>query len=133
MSLTQIAERLRTQDNRMTAHPMFCIQILVRDVGYDSSYFDNVCWHNSEESETVYEEPEDLEGWEEFGYVDRWETVMVCLTEQGCHDYMKLDGHNVKNRAFNGQTRIYVEPFNRCYEMIEIRKALMEGRFLEKV
>lgn len=130
--LTEIAERLRTQDNRMTANPMWCVQILVRDTGYDSAYFDSLCWYNSAQGETVYEEPEDLEGWEVFGYMDRWETVMVCFSEQGCKDYMALDGHNVKHRAHNGQVRFYVESWHRCSEMIEIRNALMEGRFLEK-
>ncbi len=132
MSLTEIAERLRTQDNRMTQHPMWCVQILVRDIGYDANYTDNVCWVNQYDGETSYDEQDTTNGWDEFGYVDRWETVMVCFTEQGCKDYMELDGHNVKRRAHNGQVRFYVESFNRCNEMIEIRKALMEGRFLEK-
>ena len=133
MSLTQISERLKTQDNHITANPMFCLQILVRDVGYDSAYSDGrIAWVNDDDGETVYEEPSDTDGWTEFGYVDRWEQVMVCFTEQGCHDYMKLDGHNVKHRAFNGETRIYVESFNRCNEMIEIRKALMEGKMNDR-
>lgn len=125
--LLAIGERLRTQDNRMTSHPMFCLQILVRDTGYDVAYADDDgrCWWSAEQLECVYEEPADTTGWEEFGYKDRWETVMVALTEEGLNEYMRLDGHNVKRRAHNGQTRIYVESFNRCPEMIAVRESLM--------
>jgi len=104
---------------------MFCVQILVRDTGYDAAYSDNKCWFNAELMEWVYKEPEDIYGWEEFGYRDRWETVMVAFTEEGCKNYLELDGHNCRHRAHDGQVRIYVESFNRCQEMITIRDALM--------
>jgi hypothetical protein len=51
---------------------------------------------------------------------------MVAFTEQGLKDYMIQDGHNVKARAHNGETRIYVETFRRCDEMIRIRKMLLD-------
>jgi hypothetical protein len=118
--LAEIGRRLKTQDNRITAEPMFCVQEKRRDVGYDSTYSDNKCWYNHDQSECVFDEPEDLEGWEEFGYKDRWETVMVAFTEEGCKEYMRLNGHN-----HSGELRIYVESFCRCPEMIAIRAALM--------
>jgi len=115
---------------RATAEPLFCLQILQRDVAYDAGWVDNHCWHNMSRMETVYDddpgfkdEP-DGEGWEKFGYVDRWETVMVAFTEEGLKDYMRLDGHNVEHRAFLRQTRIYVETLRRCSEMIAIRSYL---------
>lgn len=131
--LKAIAEALRTQDNRMTSNPMFCVQILRRDVGYDSAYSDHKCWHDSANERTVYDddpdftEPPEGSEWDEFGYVDRWETVMVAFTESGCKRYLELNGHNDRSRAHNGQVRIYVESFNRCPEMIAIREALMKG------
>lgn len=125
--LKKIGERLRTQDNRMTQNPMFCVQIKVRDIGYDSAYSQNSCWWDSANEECVYKEPKNLDGWEEFGYVDRWETVMVSFTEEGCKEYLELDGHNVRRKAFGGEVRIYVESFNRCPEMITIREAIMAG------
>ena len=125
--LLAISERLKTQDNRITQNPMFCVQEEKRDVGYDSSYADNTCWYNKETGETVYEEPDSEKGfestsdeWEEFGYKDRWETVMVAFTEVGCQEYIELNGHNHR-----GKLRIYAESFNRCPEMIAIREALM--------
>lgn len=125
-TLAEIGERLRTQDNRITENPMFCVQIKVRDTGYDIAYCDDRCWWNAGQLEVVFEKPDDLDGWEEFGYKDRWETVMVAFTEKGCEEYLALDGHNVKRRAHNGEVRIYVESFNRCSEMIAIRKFLLE-------
>lgn len=126
-----IGERLRTQDNLCTANPMFCVQIKRRDVGYDSGYATGQCWRNWDADETIYDDDHDFkepEGdeWNCFGYVDRWETVMVAFTEKGCEEYLELDGHNVRSRAFRGEVRIYVESFNRCPEMIHIREQLMK-------
>ena len=124
--MQDIAERLRTQDNRCTAEPMFCLQIKVRDIGYDPNYSEGqVVWIDM--SGEYDEVPPESEGAEPFGYKDRWETVMVAFTEQGLLDYMKLDGHNVRRRAYKGETRIYVESFRRCEEMIRIRKHLLEA------
>ena len=125
--LAAIGERLRTQDNRITQNPMFCVQEKKRDVGYDSGYTDCRCWHDSVNCETIYDddpgfkEPEGDE-WDEFGYVDRWETVMVAFTEAGCKEYIRLNGHN------HGETRIYVQSFNRCPEMIAIRESLIANK-----
>lgn len=122
--LKKIGEQIRTQDNRMTENPLFCVQIKVRDTGYDSAYSENKCWYSARELEVVYEEPKDLDGWEEFGYKDRWETVMVAFTEKGCQEYLDLNGHNNKRQAHNGDVRIYVQSFNRCPEMIAVRNEL---------
>lgn len=129
-TLEAIGKRLQSQDNRCTQNPMFCVQILRRDVGYDPDYASEVCWKNQYDCEDViydddpnFEEPSGDE-WEQFGYVDRWETVMVAFTEKGCEEFLELDGHNVRRRAFRGQVRIFVESFNRCPEMIAIREFL---------
>jgi hypothetical protein len=130
-SLLAISERLNTQDNRCTASPMFCVQIKVRDVGYDAAYSDNKCWHDGANQETIYDDDKDFAGepegdeWDEFGYRDRWETVMVAFTEGGCDEYLRLNGHNDRRRAHNGEVRIYAESFHRCPEMLAIRAALM--------
>jgi len=112
-TLEQISHRLKTQDNRITQNPMFCVQEEKRDVGYDSSYADNTCWYHADSGDTVYERPADETDYEEFGYKDRWETVMVAFTEAGCQEYIELNGHN-----HQGKLRIYAESFNRCPEMI---------------
>ena len=109
MNMPEISQRLRTQDNQCTAEPMFCLQIKVRDVGYDPAYSEgNTVWLDMDSGD-YQEVPPESEGAEEFGYKDRWETVMAAFTKQGLEDYMRLDGHNVKRRAHNGETRIFVE------------------------
>lgn len=125
--LSAISERLRTQDNRITQNPMFCVQIKVREIGYDANYADgDTVWidmASGDFEEVEFGQP----GAEEFGYKDRWETVMVAFTEKGCEEYLELNGHNDRRKAHNGEVRIYVESFNRCPEMIAIREALMSG------
>ncbi len=126
-ALLDISERLKTQDNRMTQNPMFCVQEKRRDVGYDTAYSDNHCWHDSANEQTIYDDDPDFkepEGdeWDKFGYRDRWETVMVAFSEVGCQQYIELNGHNHR-----GELRIYAESFNRCPEMIAIREALMSN------
>ena len=117
--LLDIAARLRTQDNRCTAEPMFCVQEKIRDVGYDPAYSDgNTIWIDMKSGDYTEVQPETPDA-EEFGYKDRWETVMACFTEEGCRDYLRQNGHN------HGETRIYVESFRRCDEMIRIRRFLM--------
>jgi hypothetical protein len=124
-------------NDHYTEHPMFCLQIKRRDSGYDTSLSDNRCWYNYDLSEIVYDDDsvetkddlnfdEDSSEWEgPYGYIDRWETVMIAFTQNGIDDYMKADGHNVKRRAFRGNTRSYVESFHRCQEMINIRQFLL--------
>lgn len=129
--LLDISQRLKTQDNRCTENPMFCVQIKRRDVGYDASYATGQCWRNLDNEEIIYDddpgfqEPQGAE-WKRYGYVDRWETVMATFTEKGCEEYLALNGHNDRMRAHNGEVRICIESFNRCPEMIAIRNALME-------
>lgn len=142
--LLVIGERLRAdlkKNNHHTAEPMFCLQALHRETGYDAAYADNRCWWNPEAMEVVYDDDTDerkadlgfkdpghgpSNEWEgPFGYKDQWRTVMVALTQKGLDDYMELDGHNVKRAAFRGKTRTYVESFYRCQEMIDLREALI--------
>lgn len=127
--LLRISEQLNSQDNRMTSDPMFCIQILVREPGFDTSFTDNECWVSSEHNDVLYDKspPKDEEGWEgPYGYKDHWLTKKVFFTKKGCEDYLAVDGHNLKSLAHDGITRIYVESYYRCDEMISIREALMK-------
>jgi hypothetical protein len=117
-TLMDIARRLRDQDNRCTHEPMFCVQQKRREVGFDPAYSSETVWINMQSGD--YEEvPPETPDAQEFGYKDYWETVMVCFTLSGCQDYLKANGHNLK------ETRIYVESFSRCDEMIRIRHALL--------
>jgi hypothetical protein len=112
--LQAVAARLATQDNRCTAEPMFCVQEKRREYGYDPRWTDNTVWLLDRE-EVESDTPEA----DETGYQDKWHTVMVAFTEGGCEEYLRVNGHH------HGETRIYVESFYRCAEMIAIRAWLM--------
>lgn len=113
--LKAIGQLLRTQDNRITQNPMFCVQQKRRVSGIDTRWGgDNTVWVL--DGEIV--DP-NTPGAEEYGYRDLWETVMVSFTEEGAKEYLRQNGHNLK------EPRIYVESFNRCPEMIAIRDFLL--------
>lgn len=116
--LAEVGERIRTQDNRITDNPMFCVQQKVRIHGLDKHWTDE---HTEWILDGQQVEPE-TEGAKEFGYRDIWETVMVAFTEGGCKEYLRQNGHNLR------APRIYVESFNRCPEMVAIRQWLAERR-----
>ena len=121
-----IGHRLQTQDNRCTADPMFCVQGRRRIYGLDPQWVDDVVWIDIEDGTTEVDEPE---GGEETqyvlrsGYVDIWETLAVCFTEDGCKQHLELNGHNYRRYK---EVRIYVESFRRNPEMQAIRDHLMQ-------
>jgi hypothetical protein len=125
-NLVAISEKLKTQDNRMTQNPMFCVQEKKRIVGMDANYASETVWVNmtSGDAEESKDPPplDQIDDWEEFGVLEYWQTVMVAFTEAGCQQYLRLNGHN-----HHGETRIYVESFNRCPEMIAIREMILAG------
>lgn len=48
-----------------------------------------------------------------------WEFCMAAFTEEGCKQYLRLNGHNLT------EPRIYAESWNRCPEMLAVRDFLM--------
>jgi len=129
--LNKIGELIKTQDNRITANPIFVVEKLVRDWGYDSAYRDEYKWldHENEgceadeietaELDELYKLGEGKGSWEKCYYGDRWEFVTACFTEQGCKDYLNLNGHNL------GKTRIYAHGSYRNNEWQTVRNALI--------
>lgn len=110
-----IGERLRTQNNHITQNPMFCVQQKRRVSGISTRWGgDDTVWVL--DGEVV--EPNTPNA-EEYAYRDLWVTVMVSFTEDGAKEYLRQNGHNLR------EPRIYVESFNRCPEMIAIRDFLM--------
>jgi len=125
-SIKRIGQLIRTQDNRITADPMFCVQEEITTYGFDPNYADGeTVWVDPSNdflevstSEFDVDNPGDLI---ETAKQTRWETVMITFTEEGCKEYIRLNGHNHR-----GKTRIYVESYRRCPEMIAIRKFLIK-------
>ena len=138
-ALLAISEHLRTQDNRCTCDPAFCVQVCERIGPIIPEYGNgNIMFHNHEQMETYYSDGPDPDEWKRLkhlddtgnlpdeisagGYVELWRTVQTCFTEDGCRRYLEADGHNL--RHYHG-VRIYAESFRRNHEMVEIREFLL--------
>lgn len=126
--MQRIGELIRTQDNRATSDPIFIVQRRKRIYGLDTDYAEDTCWidDDGDEADSDMELElsvkvdcgESTEGWREAGYMDQWEFVTACFTEQGCKDYIAANGHNL------GETRIYAASAYRNSEFIAVREFL---------
>lgn len=138
--LRRIVARLADQDNACTSEPMFCVQKAVRHGGLDALLGNDMMWVHQGEAcpeqwwpalNTANDNGDvtvDLDGdtypmeeFECYGYRDDHETVMVCLTREGCEQYLQNNGHNLDR---DGEPRIMVESFHRAPEMIALRRML---------
>ncbi len=125
--IKQLIESLRTQDNRITANPIFMVQQKDRTYGFDSSYSDEFIW--IDRGDEVYdedliaelnhkdEEMEDIDKrYYKCYYRDHWLAVQPFFTEVAAKNYLQINGHNLH------EARIYVESGYRNYEWQAIRE-----------
>jgi hypothetical protein len=126
VEILKIGERLRIQDNRCTADPIFQVQVKERIYGLDSSSSDDFVWRDDDWNDVEIPEGADPDsppkGVEVVYYATRWRVVSVALTEEGCKEHLRLNGHNY--RGYD-EVRIYADSLYRCPEMIAIREFLM--------
>lgn len=137
--LQRLGELLRTQHDRATSYPMFIVQEKKRIWGMSADYSDEYEWHAEDDPEHVAEgvelaglealdrKHEETPGWEKVYYVDHWEFVTACFTEQGCVDYIASNGHNLN------EPRICAASMYRNAEMIKLRDLLKSGGLKEAV
>lgn len=131
-ALTEIGENIRTQNNRATAAPMFVVQQRRRIYGMDPDYSEHHVWVDGCNDHTVaderraraldrmHERGEKIDGcWTRTSYIDTWEFVTACFTEQGCKDYLAINGHNLTD------PRIYAEGSFRNREWQTVRDFLL--------
>jgi len=125
-----VAERMLTQDNRVTSNPIFIVERKHRVYGIDTQWGEEVVWLYDGLEVTDEKEIERLEaefqeeGTEPDDYTrtsfhDTWEFVTACFTKAGCEEFIRRDGHN------HGETRIYVASGYRNEEWKAVRKYLM--------
>jgi hypothetical protein len=137
--MKEIADRLRTQDNRMTRDPMFCVQVCERigPIMEDYSAGDGLMIHDQSNCETYYDDGPDKTKFRRLmklhnggslsdryvvgGYATVWKTVAVCFTEKGCQQHLDQNGHNY--RHYHG-TRIYAESWHRNPEMMAVMEMI---------
>ncbi len=128
-SFSLIGENIRTQNNRITSDPMFCVfqkREIVADADYDH---DRIVWVDEDGNEATerqrmrlellhenFREPP--EKWRRVAVKDVDDFVTCCFTEQGCKDYLACNGHNLRLPF------IYVKSGFRNAEYIGIRNWL---------
>ena len=130
--MAAIGKNIVTQDNRITDAPIFIVQQKCTYVGSDG-YNSNtrVEWRKdadehplasasySKTLERHYQHTgEQKDGWIRFAVFDVWEFVTACFTEQGCKDYLAINGHNLKS------PRIYADGSYRNREFRAVRDYL---------
>jgi len=151
-TLNEIKERLNTQDNRATANPIFVVYDWEK-VPCPEGYTDDCVYlHDGDEIGTTKEEvikfckendiklPDDIEEMDYWNF-DSWigdqeeltkwyyqkvrRFVNVFFTEEAAQRFFDA------NHYHYSEPHIYVNSLWRNPEMQAVRKALMEGRFVE--
>ena len=128
-SFNIIGENIRTQDNRITSEPMFCV-FQKREIVVDEDYdCDRIVWVDEDGCEATERQRMRLEllhdncretpdKWRRIAVKDIDDFVTCCFTEQGCKDYLACNGHNLRLPF------IYVKSGFRNAEYIGIRNWL---------
>lgn len=124
-----IGENIRTQDNRVTSDPMFCVYQKREIVAHEDYDHDRIVWIDEDGNEATerqrmrlellhknFREPP--EKWRRVAVKEIDEFVTCCFTEKGCKDYLACNGHNLRLPF------IYVKSSFRNGEYIGIRNWL---------
>lgn len=133
--LAALREELRTQDNAITADPLFVVFQQQRVYGVGDDYTDDFEWVEVDDHSCVADEdeakrldalhkdgrPTILDGFEylRIGYKTVPRFVTACFTRKGAEAYVARNGHNLT------KPYIYVESLYRNAEMIALRYHLM--------
>ena len=143
--LDELAHELRTQDNRITADPLFCVQQERIVWGIEEGRSDEFMWFDKEDfevccgDEDIHEhmrehdeenqlanleddeiDPEE-HGYEKVWYIKYWDFVTAHFTEKAAQRYLAENAHNLNN------PRVYVTSQSRCREWNAVREFLMQG------
>lgn len=131
--LAEIGNQLLTQDNRITDQPIFVVEKSVMVVTNPDYGYDKEEWVNTESgdyetaSETKSRRLNALEDgcretgdWEKIYLKETWQFVTACFTEQGCKDFLEINGHNI------GKNRIYAYGSFRNHEYQAVRNYLID-------
>jgi len=137
--LKKIKDRMKGQDNRCTADPIYVVQQKRRIFGVKHGYTDNFAWTdddgnvidcNDPEAEEMneyydnnYEWPE---GWTRTGYIEEWVFVQPFFSFIGAEKYIEANRHNLE------EPRVYVDSAYRNDEWKAVREVLMKEELDEK-
>ena len=103
--LYTIGELIRTQDNRITDQPMFVVFQKREIIGSDEHSPSRICWVwdgeevselRAKRLEALYQDGRDTRGYDRYAMQEVDEFVTACFTEHGCKDYLRQNGHNLR-------------------------------------
>lgn len=127
-NLKVIGELIRTQDNRITDQPMFVVFEKREIIGSDEHSPSRIVWVWEGEEvdelrgkrlELLYQDGRDTRGYDRYAMQEIDVFVTACFTEQGCKDFLSLNGHNLR------QPFIYADGSFRNNEYRAVRNWLM--------
>jgi hypothetical protein len=129
IDLKKLAHELNTQDNRITANPLFCVEQKRRVYGLGHEYTDNFIhqwkddpgyfWETEKEALKALEEggygEENYDDYiDKVGYYEYWDFVTAHLTEKAAQRYINENKHNLN------EPRIFVSSQHRCHEFNDV-------------
>ena len=103
--LYTIGELIRTQDNRITDQPMFVVFQKREIIGSDEHSPSRICWVwdgeevselRAKRLEALYQDGRDTRGYDRYAMQEVDEFVTACFTEHGCKEYLRQNGHNLR-------------------------------------
>lgn len=103
--LYTIGELIRTQDNRITDQPMFVVFQRREIIGSDEHSPSRICWVwdgeevselRAKRLEALYQDGRDTRGYDRYAMQEVDEFVTACFTEHGCKEYLRQNGHNLR-------------------------------------
>ncbi|MEX2986859.1 hypothetical protein [Serratia fonticola] len=124
----KVGDLMLAQDNRCTDQPMFVVFEKVEVVSHEDYDHDRICWiydsvdcgeRTSKRLEALHQGGRDCGEYQRVAVKDTDRFVTACFTEQGCKDYLAVNGHNLR-RPF-----IYAAGSFRNSEYQSIRNAFM--------
>lgn len=103
--LYTIGELIRTQDNRITDQPMFVVFQKREIIGSDEHSPSRICWVwdgeevselRAKRLEALYQDGRGTRGHDRYAMQEVDEFVTACFTEHGCKDFLRQNGHNLR-------------------------------------
>lgn len=104
-ALRIIGNNINTQDNRITDQPMFVVFQKREIIGSDEHSPSRIVWVwdgeevselRAKRLEALHQGCRDTRGYDRYAMQEIDEFVTACFTEQGCKDYLSLNGHNLR-------------------------------------
>jgi hypothetical protein len=147
-----LVHELNTQDNRMTANPIFVVQEEEMILGFHRDYTDDAAWVDMDSGEffihterdevvaelisdgfpyegktpgEITDEMIEQSGYVSMGYNKRWKHISAHLTEKAANRYIEANGHR-----HSGDLRVYVDSQYRCHEFNAVVEALRSGQLI---